>query len=124
MKITITEQQLKILTERNLTDNSPNIGVGGTMALIGVRTVPTEEKNELEEEKPLDNKCPSGCYCRGGECVKVSIIPGERPINVKCGKKCVKKSSSKTAKEKTIRRSDMDRSRRRPYSPSARFRAS
>tara|TARA_R110000737_G_scaffold237173_1_gene249526 strand:- start:269 stop:538 length:270 start_codon:yes stop_codon:yes gene_type:complete len=89
MKITITEQQLKILTERNLTDNSPNIGVGGTMALIGVRTVPTEEKNELGEEEPLDKKSPT-----------------------------------KTAKEKTIRRSDMDRSRRRPYSPSARFRAS
>ena len=85
MKITITEEQLRILTERNLTDNSPNIGIGGTMSLIGVRTAPTEEESELEEvgiiaeKEPLTSKCPSGCYCRGGQCVKVTIRPNERP---------------------------------------------
>ena len=103
MKITITEEQLRILTERNLTDNSPNIGIGGTMSLIGVRTAPTEEESELEEvgiiaeKEPLTSKCPSGCYCRGGQCVKVTIRPNERPGLMSCGKKCAQPKSKTVA---------------------------
>ena len=133
MKILITEDQLRTLTEvythHELTDNSSNIGLGGTMALIGVKSVPTEEK--LEEELPLDSSCPSGCYCNGGDCVKVVIVPNETPKTVSCDKSCTTTPSDTTGGGKTvqgnpskIRRSDSDRLRRRPYSPKARFRAS
>ena len=112
MKITITEEQLRILTERNLTNNRPNIGIGGTMALIGVRTVATAEENELEvagimsekqnAECEDDDGCPKkGECCYTAQCLPCNKVPGKNQI----------------------RRSDSDRLRRRPYSPKARFRA-
>ena len=84
-RITITEEQLRILTERNLTDNSPNIGIGGTMSLIGIKGVP---QIDLDEEKQQKAKCPSGCYCDGGACYRMVLVPNETPKRKKCAGSC------------------------------------